>query len=249
MLAIVEASIPDPVPAGLAAAIAVAAVEAGGVVQLIGKVGDDPDGDAAVLALGRAGIGHVAMLRDAGHRTPVVRVPATSERDGDDGNPLLLEGDGDGDRHGHGHGHGDGDGDGHAGWFAADLPGELKIDDRSGRPTLDAGDVELALRYLPDVRVVALVEPGEGLIAVAVAEAAAAGAHLTVIVASEEASGVAALEHVPLGALVLAAPQGGDAAMFALLVGRYLAAVDAGADPATAFGAGLAALSGERATG
>ena len=243
MLAIVEASISGPAPAGLAAAIAVAAVEAGGVVQLIGKVGDDPDGDAALLALGRAGIGHVAMLRDAGHRTPVVRVPATSAHDGDDGDRLLLDALGDGDGHGHS------GGDGHAGRFAADLQGELNTDARSGRPTLDAADVELALRYLPDVRVVALVEPVEGLVAVAVAEAAAAGAHLTVIVASEEASGVPALDLVPLGALVLVAPQGGDAATFALLVGRYLAAVDAGADPATAFGAGMAALSGERATG
>ena len=228
MLAIVDSSIPDPVPAGLAAAIAVAAVEAGGVVQLIGKVGDDPDGDAAVLALGRAGVGHAAMLRDAGHRTPVVRVTATS---GGDGGALAVDGDDD------------------SAHLATRLPGDVEPDDRSGRPTLDAADVELALRYLPDVRVVALVEPLDGLITVAVAEAAAAGAHLTVVLASDAVSGGPPLDELPAGALVLAAPQGGDAAMFALLVGRYLAAVDAGADPAKAFGAVMAALSGDRATG
>ena len=43
---------------GLAAGIARAAAAAGAEVQLIGKVGDDPAGDAVLLALARGGVGH-----------------------------------------------------------------------------------------------------------------------------------------------------------------------------------------------
>lgn len=53
-----------------AARVALAAVEAGGRVELVGSVGDDPDGDAVALELGRAGIGHAALLRDPAGATP-----------------------------------------------------------------------------------------------------------------------------------------------------------------------------------
>ena len=53
-------------PAGLAAGIACAAAAAGGSVELVGSIGDDPAGDAVVVALGRAGVGHAALLRDPG---------------------------------------------------------------------------------------------------------------------------------------------------------------------------------------
>jgi sugar/nucleoside kinase (ribokinase family) len=51
--------------------IACAAVAAGGRVELVGSVGDDPLGDAVVVGLGRAGVGHAALLRDPGAPTPL----------------------------------------------------------------------------------------------------------------------------------------------------------------------------------
>jgi hypothetical protein len=60
-----------PVAVGLAAGIAMAAAEAGSEVQLVGRVGEDPAGDALLLALSRLGVGHVAVLRDPAHPTPV----------------------------------------------------------------------------------------------------------------------------------------------------------------------------------
>ena len=64
-----------------AARVALAAVEAGGRVELVGSVGDDPDGDAVALELGRAGIGHAALLRDPAGATPRSSLaPATLPR-------------------------------------------------------------------------------------------------------------------------------------------------------------------------
>ena len=61
-------------PDGLAARAALAAAAAGTAVELITKVGDDPAGDALLLALARAKVGHVAVLRDpafaTGQRSP-----------------------------------------------------------------------------------------------------------------------------------------------------------------------------------
>jgi len=59
-----------PAVDGLPARIAIAAAATGRLVQMVGKAGDDPEGDAVVLALARGGVGHVALLRDAGMRTP-----------------------------------------------------------------------------------------------------------------------------------------------------------------------------------
>jgi hypothetical protein len=63
---------PDADVAGLAASMAVAAAAEGARVELIGKIGDDPAGDAVLLALARRGVGHVAMLRDPARSTTVV---------------------------------------------------------------------------------------------------------------------------------------------------------------------------------
>ena len=65
------------VSAGPAAEMAVAAVAAGGSVQLVGRVGEDRAGEAVLLDLARRGVGHVAVLRDAGHPTTEMQaVPA-----------------------------------------------------------------------------------------------------------------------------------------------------------------------------
>ena len=61
----------NPVATGSAARIALTAADRGAAVQLIGKVGDDPDGEALILALAQGHVGHVALLRDPAHRTPV----------------------------------------------------------------------------------------------------------------------------------------------------------------------------------
>jgi pfkB family carbohydrate kinase len=67
--------------AGLAAGIALAAGGSGRQVQLVGRVGEDPAGEAILIALARTGIGHAATLRDAVHPTAVV--PASEEVDPD----------------------------------------------------------------------------------------------------------------------------------------------------------------------
>lgn len=59
-------------PAGPAAGVAMAAAEAGATVEIVTRVGDDAVGDALVLALAKSGVGHVATIRDAGRRTPVL---------------------------------------------------------------------------------------------------------------------------------------------------------------------------------
>ncbi len=48
-----------------------AAAAAGAAIQLAGSVGDDREGDEAIIRLGRAGVGHAALLRDPTGRTPV----------------------------------------------------------------------------------------------------------------------------------------------------------------------------------
>ncbi|MDL2335273.1 MAG: hypothetical protein QFC55_04505 [Chloroflexota bacterium] len=51
---------------GTAGRVAVAARSAGAQVTIVGLVADDAAGDAAVTELGRAGVGHAALLRQPG---------------------------------------------------------------------------------------------------------------------------------------------------------------------------------------
>lgn len=64
---------------GLAVEVAAAARRRGGTVELVGKVGNDGTGDAVVVALGRLGIGHAALLRDPARPTPVLTVAPRDE--------------------------------------------------------------------------------------------------------------------------------------------------------------------------
>jgi hypothetical protein len=57
---------------GLAVGVASAARGRGSAVELAGKVGNDGAGDAVVVALGRLGVGHAALLRDPILPTPVL---------------------------------------------------------------------------------------------------------------------------------------------------------------------------------
>lgn len=62
----------DLAPGGLAVELALAAARAGSAVELVGSIGDDAEGDRIVVELGRAGVGHSALLRDPAARTPLV---------------------------------------------------------------------------------------------------------------------------------------------------------------------------------
>lgn len=72
-------------PAGPTAGVAIAAAAAGSTVEIVARVGDDTPGDAVVLALAQSGVGHVATIRDAGQRTPVLPDDADHADPGADG--------------------------------------------------------------------------------------------------------------------------------------------------------------------
>ena len=59
--------------------IALAAAGAGGRVELVGSVGDDSVGETVALELGRAGVGHAALLRDPSGTTPGSGEPAAAQ--------------------------------------------------------------------------------------------------------------------------------------------------------------------------
>jgi hypothetical protein len=132
----------SPAVNGFPARVALAAATRGRAVQLVGKAGEDPAGDAVVLALARGGVGHVALLRDAGRSTP--RVPEAIGGDPDtpdDGGTTATQ---------------------------AEASVQLAIH----RQALDAADVDLALRYLTDFSVLVLGESADHEIVRVVAAAA-----------------------------------------------------------------------------
>jgi hypothetical protein len=93
-------------------------------------------------------------------------------------------------------------------------------------PALTAADVELALRYLVDFRVVVVADVPARDVADVVAELAGfAGAH-RVLVGGSVAEGPD---------ITQLRPGAGDHAAFAALVGAYAAMIDAGGPPADAF--------------
>jgi ribokinase len=189
--------------AGLAAAVAIAAAAAGAEVQLVGRVGDDPDRDAVLLALSSCGVRHAAMIRDAGR--PTRRVTRVAP---DEGEPLVPVADLD-----------VGTEDGSAVALEVSLP------------TMDAGDLALALGYLVDPRVVVVAEPVDEDAASAVADAGGfADAAIVAIV-----SGDRPVQAAFATATVLVAPGDDEAGAFARLVGRFAAALDGGSIPAEAF--------------
>ncbi len=199
--------------AGLAGAIAVSAAAAGSAVQVIAKIGDDPAGDALLLALARGGVGHVATLRDASH--PTAERPATMPADQDvdaGGEPDVVA-------------------------SSSPLGSEASPVDGVGPqpPILEPADVALALRYLPDYQVVVVVHPSATVLAEAVEAARWAGAHLVVM-----ADPAGTLPDLPATALALAVASD-DADGVGPLIGAYCAAVDGGAEPAAAFATTLGA--------
>jgi hypothetical protein len=161
---------------GAAVRVAAAALEVGGRVELLGRIGDDPVGEALVLDLARRGIGHAAVIRSPGRPTPVL-----DDRPGG-GEPLGL----------------------------------------------DAGDVELGLRYFVDLAAVAIVDPlPEAAVGTAVQVALAQDAALVVAVERGAPPPATALEGVP-NHVVLEAPGPDGRPAFDRLVGRLVARLAAG---------------------
>jgi hypothetical protein len=205
--------------AGLAAGIAAAAAALDHEVQLVGRVGEDPAGDATLLALARSGIGHVAMLRDAAHPTAAVR--RWSDEDDDPAaiaDRLVIE------------------------EPVGDPSGSTGIGP-PGTATLDRDDVELALRYLGGPTVIVVAEPLDPAALDVVYEAAAyAGASLVQLIGDD-----AAASPGTEGAIVIGAPSDDPDGVFARTVGEFAAALDAGTDPASALASAVAALGWEPA--
>jgi hypothetical protein len=190
---------PEAEIAGLAAAIAVAAAAAGSRVELIGKVGDDPQGDAVLLALARHFVGHVATLRDPARPTPVIHpVEEGADVDGIEATPSEP---------------------------APQVEPAAAVQS----PVLEAADVGLALRYLPELAVIVTVHTTPEVVEEAVAASGWAQTALIVVVPP----GAAAPEGLPETATVVAVAdddeleRGGGAA-----IGRYGAALDLG-EPAS----------------
>jgi sugar/nucleoside kinase (ribokinase family) len=192
---VLVAAEPRPRAGGLAVGIAAAAATTSGDVQLVGKTGDDPAGEAVLLDLAGRGVGHVAMLRDPSRPTPVWPDP--------DADAAAFDEPGD------------------------DEPSAGSPD----APVLEAADLELALRYLPDYRVLVIADAlPPAAIDVAVAAAGWSGAALIVVIAAGTTPPELTGE-----ATVLEAPTTDPDDEFAAIVGAYAAALDRGEEPAEAF--------------
>jgi len=198
----------EPAADGLAPEIARAAAAVGVRVELISKAGDDPAGDAVLLALASAGVGHVATLRDHARPTPV---RAQSAEPTDSADPTA---------------------DAEVDLASDGQAGDPADDETSGDapPTLDADDVSLALRYLTDFEVLVAVHPSSDVLAEAVAAAGWTGARLVVVTESDTEIPAG----VPTDALVVAAAAD-DAEGVGARIGRYAAALSRGDDAATAY--------------
>ena len=200
---------------GLAARIALSAAAGGAAVQLVGKAGEDAAGDAVVMALARGGVGHVALLRDAGRPTSRARSNSIESR-ADDAGPLggAIE-------------PGEPDAQAASGSGSAFPP-----DPADDTAALDAADVDLALRYLTDFGVVVVADPvSTGVFQVVTAAAAWTGARMIVVVPAGQAEPA----ELPPDAIVFEAPDVDLDGAFAALVGAFAAALDDGEDPDAAF--------------
>jgi len=201
------------VAAGLSSDIARAAATSGAAVQIVGRVGEDAAGDEVLLSLAAGGIGHVAMLREPGRPTPTTSPEGNSSAspDGPALGEVLLDGVG-----------------------LLDDAGPLADGDGATPPvglSLDAGDLELALRYIPDYRVLVVATDLEASALDAVVAAAGwSGAHLVVLL-----PGGAPASSIPDGATALQRPATDPDGDFAAMVAGYAVALDRGDEPGTAF--------------
>jgi hypothetical protein len=180
----------EPVATGSAARIALAAAARGAVVQLVGKVGEDADGEALVLALAQGHVGHVAVQRDPAHPTPRA-TPVGDDAAGSEDDVPASDG-----------------------------------------PALDAADIELALRYLTEFRVIVLADDLDDATVHVAADATgwSNGTLIAVVAEGRHEPG-----GLPTDAIVLGSPADDADGAFDRLVGELAAAIDAGGDPQVAF--------------
>ena len=114
---------------------------------------------------------------------------------------------------------------------------------RSARGSVEPADIDLALRYLPDIRAVVLVQPPAAVLPSAVAGADFASATL-IVVGPLDAGSMAALEARSGSAapIVLDPPPADPDGTFAGFVATLAARLDAGEPPDAAFEATVAVL-------
>lgn len=192
--------------AGRAVAVARAANAAGARVEIVGRIGEDAAGDEVLLDIAAAGLGHVAVLRDAGHATEETRTPLENDA------PPFED--------------------------AHDSERQPLATAPSAGSQLDAADIELALRYLPEYAVIVVAERiGPAGMRVVSDAASWSGAALVVVGSQED------LDGIPDDATAFAPPDDGDPdGAFAAMVGTYAAGLDRGDDPREAFAAASAAV-------
>lgn len=199
---------------GLGVEIARRSVGAGAAVQIVGRVGEDAAGDRVLLSLAAVGIGHVAVLREPGRPTPAAPPTAGASASPEGpalGEALLDESEGS-----------DADAEDGGGVTVKGEPAGLSV---------DAGDLELALRYVPDYRV--LVVAGDldpSALDAVVAGAAWSGAQVVALM--PDGSTTTAL---PDGATALLRPATDPHGAFAAMVAGYAVALDRGDEPRAAF--------------
>lgn len=193
---------------GLPARVALAAAAHGRSVQLVGKAGEDEAGDAVVLALAKGGVGHVALLREAGR--PTARAASSRDDDIDAGSDT-------------------------GGVFEPDQEPAARdspLDPVTTGPSLEAADIELALQYLTEFAVLVLADPAAQDVLRVVAKAASwADSRLIVVVPP----GGTVPEDLPADAIAFEAPDSDPDGVFASLVGSFAAGLDDGGDPADSF--------------
>lgn len=203
-------------PAGRACAIALAAASSGATVELVGRAGDDPAGDALLLALSRLHVGHAAVLRDPSRPTPLAS-PVAVPDDDEAMSPFRDE---------------------------TPDPGARSATGTGDGPRLDPADVSLAMRYLDPTGVLVVTDdvPLDAL-AAAVDESRFAGTRLVAILGPGTRPAGSVPAGLPPDATVLVAPDEADAepGAFEALVGAYAAALDRGVAPEAAFAAAAGA--------
>jgi hypothetical protein len=112
---------------------------------------------------------------------------------------------------------------------------------RSAAPGLEPADLELALRYLPDLRVIVLVASLAPLLGTALAAASWSGAAL-VVVGPVDADSAGLLDAASPAPILLAPPERDTDGAFAGVVAALAVRLDAGEDPAAAWQSTVAAL-------
>ena len=208
----------------MAPEIAAAAAADGAAVEIVTKIGEDGAGEELLLALARARVGHLAVLRDPAGQTSLTADEDEPPDEELDLVPALLVA---------------------AEAEAADAEAEAEAARRRpagsrsaspSAPILEPADLTLALGYLRDYRVVVAVEPFADGGAAVIAESASFVDAVLVVIAPSGLPVPAAYA----AATLIEAPEDDPEGAFAALVGRYAAALDRGIAPAEAFRAATA---------